>query len=600
MQAASDNSRPRWAVAALAVLVTLQFALGLVAAHRNSATFDECAYVPAGVTYWKLGDHRLSDDHPLLMKYVLGAPVALADPSVPTDRAWGSADQWQYGTRFLVANAERFHALVVLARLPVMLLSVGTTLIVFFWARRLWGPWVAVAAAAMCVFEPNLLAHGSLATLDTGLTFFMLLAVWQWSLLGRTPGRGRGVARALLVGLAFGWAITTKQSGLMLGPILLAWGIVRIVRAGGEEGGTRRDAVIRLVLVLAVGWLWVNTLGGFRGTFRPLSSYPAESFCSELMRSIRSGPKGALPAMVPERYWRALDEQWRHSREGHGVYVAGRMHESGVWYYYAYTLALKTPPALQALLLLGVVAWFIGRPVSRSRGWDVGAVGLAAVLLTVGSTSHLQIGVRFLLPAVPLAALLAGRGIALLSRRRWGAALAVALVLIGAADSLRHWPNMLGYLSPYVGRPDRPWRYLADSNVDWGQGLIRLSDYLASQPDGPLYLAYWGRAQPDVYGLPEWQLPGPGARPGRYVVSVNYLAGITRSFWHKRQGRWEQLEIGRDADGPYYCAPLLEANRDQRYSLDWLLRDREPDAYLGYGLVVYHVKGSGSPDAGNR
>jgi hypothetical protein len=76
-----------------------------------------------------------------------------------------------------------------------------------------------------------------------------------------------------------------------------------------------------------------------------------------------------------------------------------------------------------------------------------------------------------------------------------------------------------------------------DSNIDWGQDLIRLKDWMAAHGVDEIDLAYFGTADPRAYGIrfrkvsmlfdffPE--LPAVWPEPGRHLAaSVTLLAGV--------------------------------------------------------------------------
>jgi len=81
------------------------------------------------------------------------------------------------------------------------------------------------------------------------------------------------------------------------------------------------------------------------------------------------------------------------------------------------------------------------------------------------------------------------------------------------------------------------WRHLVDSNLDWGQDLPALRDWVDAHGGTPVYLAYFGTADPKAYGIPYRKVvrvhdfePGePSVRPGSgdtLAVSATLLAGV--------------------------------------------------------------------------
>jgi len=126
----------------------------------------------------------------------------------------------------------------VLARLPVLLLAVGLAVLVARWAACVGGTALAAVALGMLCLEPNLLAHGHLATLDAPLACFWWLALWQWRgvLACLTPGSQLPWGSAALFAVAVALAVFTKLSGIVLLPaVLLVGWLATATRRGGSR-----------------------------------------------------------------------------------------------------------------------------------------------------------------------------------------------------------------------------------------------------------------------------------------------------------------------------------------------------------------------------
>ena len=78
---------------------------------------------------------------------------------------------------------------------------------------------------------------------------------------------------------------------------------------------------------------------------------------------------------------------------------------------------------------------------------------------------------------------------------------------------------------------------LADSDLDWGEGLVALHDYMAQRGLGPIALSYHGSASPALFGIRcswfediSFEPPVVGVRPerGLLFVSATNLTGVYR------------------------------------------------------------------------
>lgn len=174
-----------YTVAILAGLCSCLLAQVFFSMWQRSLAYDEVAYIPAGYSYVVTGDFRLNHEQPPLMKLLAGVAILPLHPHLPVEsESWRAAGeghlntQWEFGNEFLRGAGADLQRLVLLARLPVVLVTMLLGVGVFLLARDLYGPWAGVLAAALFAFDPNILAHGRLSATDLGLTCFVLWAVW--------------------------------------------------------------------------------------------------------------------------------------------------------------------------------------------------------------------------------------------------------------------------------------------------------------------------------------------------------------------------------------------------------------------------------------
>ena len=104
------------------------------------------------------------------------------------------------------------------------------------------------------------------------------------------------------------------------------------------------------------------------------------------------------------------------------------------------------------------------------------------------------------------------------------AILIAAMLLLNAIDVLRYAPDYLSYVNIVI--PNRlSYRYLSDSNVDWGQGLLALRRYEVEHPDESIHLAYFGVVDPEVYGIRATLLKENEKVSGTVVISETHMSG---------------------------------------------------------------------------
>ena len=185
----------------------------------------------------------------------------------------------------------------------------------------------------------------------------------------------------------------------------------------------------------------------------------------------------ALHARLPApRFFSGIHSLWLHNRVGHASYLLGRRSPDGFWYYYPVVLAVKTPLGILGLLLLAL--WF------RSRKAAIPLAYCAAILLCA-CFGRVNIGVRLILPIYVGFAVAGGCVAASAQGRLARATVAVLLAWVVISGALQH-PDYLAYFNEIAA--SRPERFLADSDLDWGQDMQRLGDFLA--PAGVSHLTF--------------------------------------------------------------------------------------------------------------
>jgi hypothetical protein len=565
----TDSSRrPGRELAIVAAAVAVYVALAVTSMRGRAAVFDEGAHLPAGYTYLARGDHRLNPEHPPLLKILAAAPLRLLDVQAgpSDDEAWALRRQWEYGRRFLYRwnDADR---LLFLGRLPIVALGALLCVAVFSWTRRHWGLPAAALAVVLCALSPEVLAHGQLVTTDLGVTLFLFLAVIAFE---RVLESVRPL-RTLLCGLAVGAALASKFSALVLGPILLGLTLVALWRR-------RRDLTVPPPLhllgsLLAIGIVSLAVVWASYGFERRLSPEPAVEAAFEWSRVTpdRGPVAGAAhfvreARLLPEAYVFGFLRFYRHS-ETRPAFLMGRLSQEGWWYYFPATFALKTPLALVALLVLS----FLVRPKTESA-WAPWVLWLPVVVyLIVTQMRGLNIGHRHLLPLHPFLFAAAGGCAAwALAHPRRRLVLPIVGVLSGwyAFSSLRVYPHFLAHFNELAGGPAGGYRYLVDSNLDWGQDLKGLARALSERGIPAVKLSYFGSADPEYYGLRGEMLPSQMLPPP---------ATVTR-----RVEKGDVVAISATNLQGVYLDPAL-----QPFLAD--LRARPPLFTVGHAIFVYKV-----------
>ncbi len=237
------------------VLILAQLALLVHMAWRVGPTFDEHFYIAAGYAYLEDGHFSLNREHPPLLKLLAALPLKLAG-GVDFPAHW--RDLVDYPVNFFYQrNAEHFERNLFLARLPLCALCALLSFAVYRVGRAMLGARAGLVALILCAFDPNVLAHGSLAALDGGTAALFFMAVASLVALLERPSAGR----ALGAGVLFGLANLAKFTSLLLVPLGAALALIACVRG-------RR--------VAPLGWTALTWLAGL-SVFAAVYRYEARS-----------------------------------------------------------------------------------------------------------------------------------------------------------------------------------------------------------------------------------------------------------------------------------------------------------------------------------
>jgi 4-amino-4-deoxy-L-arabinose transferase-like glycosyltransferase len=534
-------------------------------ARVTGITYDEPAHLASAYLYWRGEDRLRPADAPPLTRLVPGwVPLALGAPLNTGTEEWRWGEQWAVGIQMFDAyGAEGTRRMMFLSRLTMLVFPLALLGVFWAWARELFGPAAALAATALLALEPNLLAHGSLIKSDvpaaTGL-LALAYAVWRY---WRRPDRSRFWLLAIVAALAIQTKFTVQAAfPLAVLALALRHGLDRTWKAGGW----------RIATMVAVAYLTAAALNQFVMVRIHSPAFAQLADDGHWDEQERAAWRYWPPVPVPERWTMGVSFIRMHSRErGFASYFMGEYTFGGDPLYFPATIALKLPIPLQALVLAGF-SLFAWRLVQGQQSAEETFLWIPTVLLfAMAMQSKINIGYRHVMPLTPLMFL----GAIIAARELWTHRAIRLIALAGglwlAAESARIYPYGISYFNQWAGGPNNGWRYLADSNNDWGQDWPQVARYAEEHGVEEVEFSYFGLDRPWFY-MPGHQvntIPTPFCgdcvagpvftpKPGFYAISANMLLGY---FWEPKYH-------------DYF-----------RY-----FRERQPDAKAGYSIFLYDLR----------
>lgn len=564
-----------WATWLATAVLLLSFALSLTSIRDKSPTFDEQGFLTRGVGYARGDNRHMRVGHPAGLN-VLNAMFLASDDQVRLpvdDPSWQTTAFHRPSELFMWEIGNDVRRVLFLGRLPTIFLGLLLLAVAGRWAWEMSGRrWVGLLALALLAFDPNILAHMRLATTDLGLTAAALLAGYLLWRFWQRPSWGR----AILAGAAFGLLQNSKFTAGLFVPIfaliiLIQWGM-RIA----EYGVWNWRATWRALLMLTVAYALVAPLTLWACYGLQIGALP------ENLPTLSQLSGLTLP--LAHHLEQLLDIGGR-MQKGTPAFLRGSYSDSGWWYYFPVAFALKTPLPTLLLLATAVVVYLRFRiddlrlkSSILNRQSSIFLLLPALGYFAFALTTDINLGYRHILPTLPFWVVFTAVTLSQLSvigNRLSVAILSGSLVWLIVISLWIH-PHYLAFFNVFAGGPDGGWRYLVDSNLDWGQDLPGLKQWMDENDVDHVWLSYFGEGRPNYYGirytgLDSWppRLMNPEARPfyphdpapGIYAISATTLQGV--HF----------------------------ANHDQ---FAWF-REREPLAKIGYSIFIYEVAARGVP-----
>jgi hypothetical protein len=501
---------------AIAVTLALFASLRIVATYTVfNHTYDEPAHIACGMEWLDKGVYRWEPQHPPLARVATAlGPYLLGARCQNTPRV--DLDSMTHEGLAILYYGHHYDLTLMLARLGVLPFFWVGCLVVYWWGKRYFSPSVAVVAVFLFSFLPPVLAHAGLATTDMALTAFLGAAFLSALIWVERPTLAHGA----LFGASTGLAILSKFSTLVFFPasvgLALAWYFAteRPKLRWLLSAARKRIPSLGLAVLAACLLMWA----GYRFSFGKVD-----------FANLR------LPA--PELY-RGIQDVMRHNAGGHPGFLLGKRSNTGFWYFYPVVLAVKTPIAFLLLLAAGVTLAFRKQERFR-RAWL--PLAFSAGVLLVGLFTHINIGVRHILPVyVGFSVLAAAAAIQLLElgrARKWIlSVLAVLLVWLAGSSLLSH-PDYLAYFNEFAG--SEPENVLVDSDLDWGQDMKRLAKRL--QEAGARQLTWVPLQLADFeteHGFPpiDMHMDVLNPSPGWNAVSLTVLKQRRLGLWDSYPG----------------------------------------------------------------
>ncbi|MDP3004519.1 MAG: glycosyltransferase family 39 protein [Candidatus Azambacteria bacterium] len=514
-------------------LLTLFGLLAVTSMWNDNANYDERIHLPAGYSYITRQDMRLNPEHPPLVKDLAALSLLFMKINFPF-QSWGwntplttdlsRTPAWQtdvgFGNDLLYYSGNDAQKMMRYGRIPIILIGILLGFYIFRFTKELWGDLAGLIALTFYSFSPTFLAHTRLVTTDVAAAaafFISFYYLYKWL---KIP-----IWRNLCIfGIVLGFSFLTKFSTFLLVPIfgfiVLVWILLH---------GQWKKYLVGFILVLVIAYLVVGAVYAFHVWHYPIEKQAIDT--SFILSTFGFKPLVDLSVWISSQpvlrawgqYFLGFLMVLQRSGGGNTTYYLGEVSANGSRLYFPLVYLIKEP---LAYILLTFFALFLCIKHYRERikkHWfsdfvellknnpaESGMLFMVIVYWAFSIHSNLNIGVRHILPALPFIYALTARQIGLwinknpqlfgLYWRRLKKGFIVAILFIWAIISVvSAWPSFLAYFNGIAGGPDNGYKFVVDSNNDWGQDILRLAQFIEKNNIKEIKMDYFSGAPAEYY-----------------------------------------------------------------------------------------------------
>ena len=538
----------------LVVLLSAFLFQSAVTLKNTNLAFDDPYAITTGYYFLKHMDTSMFVLHPPLSYILGGFPLLFLDIEMPY-----SYDEcknigfYPCAQEFFFNSDNDPERMGIYARIPFIFISLLLGLLLFFFSKELYGSKAAFFSLALYVFSPTILGFNTHAFNDLLLTLFIFSTIYLlWKLLAQ----GYTKTRLILIGISVGLAIASKFTAALLFPIIILLFSIKIFQHKKNRRKILKKFAVKFVLILLISFIVLYSTYFFSfGTVA--DSIPARN--AQLIDSTIGGKFGEeslsyklinfavhdLKIPMPGAFAGVAGQFYMESTSGVKVtYLNGEVYSGGRWYYLLEVLLIKTPLPL-IIFFFTALFFLITNPKKFKREFIV----LLPILVFLGihfTRSNYNNGLRYILPIIPFIFMFSS-GI-LNIRLKKSIHNILFKVLIGILlswyilSAIFVMPNYLAYFNEFIGGPENGHNYLLGANLDQGQDLKKLSDYLKENNIGTIKLSYHGMFDPSYFNIsyeplpmeyylpwaPEYRHPGykPYEHPEEYIEDCSKKEGI--------------------------------------------------------------------------
>ncbi len=498
-------------VAVLLFLFLLQSAYTL---FSNNLIIDEPAYVAISYYVVKHADTSMAILHPPLTLLAAGFPSLFMNINLPYSyQKCEELGFYKCSQDTLFNSGNDAEKIGIYSRIPFFMLSVILGLLLFFFTEKIYGAKAAFFSLSLYSFSPTILSFNTVVFTDFLIAFFVFSTMFfLWKLL-----ENYSKTRLAITGISFGLAMASKFTAIFLIPIMV---ILFAAKALGNKKTLKssfKKYTIQFLLILGIGFVVLYSAYFF--SFGTISHSIPQRYAQSIQSSVDKFDKNSIEYKISNyminglkmpmpQYIAGFAGQYEvESSKRKQGYLNGEIYYGGRWYYFPEVFLIKNPIPLLIFLAAGI---YISIRMLRKNALNELFILLPIIFLAAPFiAANFNLGLRHILPIFPFIFMLSSRVVnAKIYKEKYLFRLAViALLAWYIISALLAMPHYAAYFNELVGGSENGHKYLVSSNLDMGQDLKGLRNYLNENNIGKIKLAYHGAFDPKYYNISYEPLP---------------------------------------------------------------------------------------------
>lgn len=489
----------------LSVLICIFVWLLVSSIFRESGIYDEKLHLAAGYAFLTQHDFRAEPFNPPLAREIIALPLLISSKIINDP-------------------------ILLFPRLVVVFIAVIFSIYFYWFSKKIFGKKIALFSLFLFILEPEILAHGHYATTDLILTSFIFVLISLYYLWSNSLNLKKISVLSIILGLT----LAVKISAIPF--LFVSYSIIFCTRKENRFKDILslaywKNKVNYLLIVIGLSGLtiWLT----YFLTFEPLLGYRFDPN-REAAKLAASNPlvSFALNVPLPLGGYVSTVKQiilYNYSPSYNRTsFLNGQLLNNGSFYFFPIAFLLKTPLPLIILFAISLVTI-----IKKNR---INLFMLIPIFSIFASSmaSTLNLGIRYILPVYPFIILLSAQIINL--KFKFKNLIIAFLIIWYVLGVIKVFPHYISFFNEFAGGSNNGYKYLVDSNFDWGQGLIDLKKYQERSKINNLQLAYFGTVNPSLYDIFYERIADRSLGDSKKIVSLGKLSkkviAISATCWY--------------------------------------------------------------------